>query len=74
MSSPANHPFATPNDYGPLTNVLNWILVVISALAVLSRVAIKVNVSYYGGDDTLILIALVSDASNRAATNALIPG
>ncbi|CAD6571497.1 MAG: hypothetical protein ASARMPREDX12_008311 [Alectoria sarmentosa] len=58
MSSPANHPFATPNDYGPLTNVLNWILVVISALAVLSRVAIKVNVSYYGGDDTLILIAL----------------
>lgn len=60
MSTNDRHPIATPDDYGPVINIVTWFLLVTTTLAVIARIATKVVISRRtDADDYVTFVALV---------------
>ena len=54
----------TPQNYGPLVGVVSWVLLVVSVLATVTRIWIKLAISWtLSIDDTMLCVALVLGSS-----------
>ncbi|KAL9118548.1 MAG: hypothetical protein Q9187_004904 [Circinaria calcarea] len=59
MSTSNRHPKATPDDYGPVINIITWFLLVTTTLAVIVRIATKLAISRRtDADDYVTFVAL----------------
>ncbi|PQE06797.1 hypothetical protein CJF30_00008683 [Rutstroemia sp. NJR-2017a BBW] len=65
LTATAQQPRDTPENHGPLINILIWFFLVVSSLAVSTRIATKWFVSHnVNYDDALVLLALFLYTSN----------
>lgn len=66
MSLNSTQPVVTASNYGPVVNVLNWMLITVSVLAVLARLYTKLRTHrQLGIEDVFMIIALVCSGSEN---------
>ena len=66
MSANSHYSIATPDDYGPVINIITWFLLVTTTLAVIARIATKLAISRrIDADDYVTFVALVRTLSSE---------